>query len=141
MLEFILPSDKRGLLYNNTIPRQAHGTGNNTVIGSSPIGGANFKNQQIMTQLFDSLLHEENRSHVVHIFDFHGKNIKFIYESYNAVEKFNIEIFDGYKWNHFLSMLDLGYMPETNIYLFKKKRIIKETVLYKEAIEVIKKIL
>lgn len=44
------------------------------------------------------------------------KIVKFTYEAYNAVERFTVEIFDGHKWNHFLSMLDMGITPETSAY-------------------------
>lgn len=45
-----------------------------------------------------------------------GRTVKFTYEAYNAVERFTVEIFDGHKWNHFLSMLDLGIQLEASAY-------------------------
>ena len=73
-------------------------------------------------------LHTAGRGHECLIKEINGKKVKFTYEAYNAVEKCNTEIFDGYKWNHFLCMLDLGMQPDTTAYIlsenYRKTRVI-----------------
>lgn len=55
-----------------------------------------------------------------------NKLVKMTYECYNAIERFTGEIFDGYKWNHFFSIHDLGEMGEKSNYVtdntFRQKR-------------------
>jgi hypothetical protein len=45
-----------------------------------------------------------------------GKKVKITYEAYNAVEKFNVEFFEGNKFNHIFSMLDMGELPNSSAY-------------------------
>lgn len=72
-----------------------------------------------------------------------GKVVKFTYEAYNAVEKCNTEIFDGEKWNHIFSIMDLGVMPETSAYNIwdSAKRKLRADDLFKKAQTMITKII
>jgi hypothetical protein len=74
-----------------------------------------------MRIIFRKSIHTDNKSHDCVIAEFGnrrngGKIVKITYEAHNAVERCNVEIFDGYKWNHFLSMLDMGIEPNTSAY-------------------------
>ena len=61
------------------------------------------------------------------------------YESYNAAERFTIEIFDGYKWNFALSMLDLGVLDETTMYAtMEKKRKERANTLFQKSDDLLK---
>jgi hypothetical protein len=48
--------------------------------------------------------------------DIKGKKVKITYEAYNAVERCNVDFFDGEKWNHIFSMLDMGVQSDTSAY-------------------------
>lgn len=69
-----------------------------------------------MKPLFRTSSHQTNRSHDCLIAEIKGKIVKITYEAYNAVEKCNTEFFDGNKWNHILSMLDMGHQPMGSAY-------------------------
>ncbi len=69
-----------------------------------------------MKQLFRNSTHTQSKSHDCLIGEIKGKKIKVTYEAYNAVERCNTEFFDGDKWNHILSMLDMGIEPNTSAY-------------------------
>ena len=69
-----------------------------------------------MKQLFRNSIHTQSKSHDCLIAEIKGKKIKVTYEAYNAVERCNTEFFDGDKWNHILSMLDMGIEPNTSAY-------------------------
>jgi hypothetical protein len=69
-----------------------------------------------MKQLFRNSTHSSNSSHDCLIAEINGKKVKITYEAYNANEKCNTEFFDGDKWNHILSMLDMGVEPEKSAY-------------------------
>lgn len=68
-----------------------------------------------MKQLFRNSTHT-GRSHDCLIAEIKGKKIKVTYEAYNAVERCNTEFFDGDKWNHILSLLDMGIEPNNSAY-------------------------
>ena len=87
-----------------------------------------------MKLLFRNSTHTESRSHDCLIAEIKGKKIKVTYEAYNAVERCNTEIFDGDKWNHFLSMLDMGIEPNTSAYNIwdEKKRKNRADELFKK---------
>lgn len=59
---------------------------------------------------------EGGRSHDCFITEIKGKKVKITYIAENAVERCSSEIFDGYKWNSFLSMMDLGEVPNPHAY-------------------------
>ena len=87
-----------------------------------------------MKQLFRNSTHTQSRSHDCLIAEIKGKKIKVTYEAYNAVERCNTEIFDGYKWNHILSMLDIGIEPNNSAYILdEKKRKNRADELFKKA--------
>jgi hypothetical protein len=70
-----------------------------------------------MKILFRNAIHTPNKSHDCLIAELvGGGKVKITYEAYNAVERCNTEFFDGSKWNHILSMLDMGEIPETSAY-------------------------
>lgn len=72
-----------------------------------------------------------------------GKKVKITYEAYNAVERCNVEFFDGDKWNHILSMLDMGIEPNTSAYNIwdEKKRKSRADELFIKAQTMITKII
>lgn len=87
-----------------------------------------------MKQLFRNSTHTQSRSHDCLIAEIKGKKIKVTYEAYNAVERCNTEIFDGYKLNHILSMLDIGIEPNNSAYIWdEKKRKNRADELFKKA--------
>ena len=69
-----------------------------------------------MKQLFRNSTHTQSRSHDCLISEIKGKKIKVTYEAYNAVERCMQKFFDGDKWNHILSMLDIGIEPNNSAY-------------------------
>ena len=87
-----------------------------------------------MKQLFRNSTHTQSKSHDCLIAEIKGKKIKVTYEAYNAVERCNTEIFDGDKWNHFLSMLNMGIEPDNCAYIWdEKKRKNRADELFKKA--------
>jgi hypothetical protein len=67
--------------------------------------------------------------------DIKGKKVKITYEAYNAVERCNVDFFDGEKWNHIFSMLDMGVqcVPSAyNIWDENKRNAYKSSCLYGE---------
>ena len=95
-----------------------------------------------MKILYTSATHIRERSHEVRIYEIDGKKFKVTYEAYNASEKCNTEIFDGYKWNHFLSMMDMAEVPDTSRYILsEEKRRLKADTLIEKAKVIAKKIL
>lgn len=69
-----------------------------------------------MKTLFRNSTHKMRKSHDCLIAEIKGKKIKLTYEAYNAVEKFNVEIFDGNKFNVILNILDMGVTQENDAY-------------------------
>jgi len=93
-----------------------------------------------MKQLFRNSTHTNSKSHDCLIAEIGniengGKKVKITYEAYNAVERCNTEFFDGDKWNHILSMLDMGIEPNTSAYNIwdEKKRKSRADELIKKA--------
>jgi hypothetical protein len=70
-----------------------------------------------MYGIFRNSTHINEKSHDCLIGNINGRIIKITYEAYNAQEKCNTELFDGNKWNHILSMLDMGILPENSAYI------------------------
>lgn len=75
----------------------------------------NLKNQK-MKEIFRNVTLKGERMHDCSVLNINGKFVKITYECYNAVERCNVELFDGDKWNHIFSMLDSGTMPDTSVY-------------------------
>ena len=87
-----------------------------------------------MKQLFRNSTHTQSKSHDCLIAEIKGKKIKVTYEAYNAVERCNTEIFDGDKWNHFLSMLNMGIEQDNCAYIWDEtKRKNRADELFKKA--------
>ena len=93
-----------------------------------------------MKQIVRNSTHTLNRSHDCLIGEIKGKKIKITYEAYNACEKCNTEFFDGDKWNHILSMLDMGAQPESSAYNIwdENKRKKRADDLFKKSETIIK---
>lgn len=72
-----------------------------------------------------------------------GKVVKFTYEAYNATERCNTEVFDGTKWNHIFSIMDLGVMPIMSAYNIwdSKERELRANDLFKKSQNMISKII
>ena len=72
-------------------------------------------------ELYRSKIHINDKSHDVCIvqdnINVNGSKFKMTYECYNAVERFTGERFVGGKWEHTLSMLDLGVTANTSMYI------------------------
>jgi hypothetical protein len=93
-----------------------------------------------MKQLFRNSTHTTSKSHDCLIAEIGnikngGKKVKITYEAFNAVERCNVEFFNGDKWNHILSMLDMGIEPKTSAYVIwdEKKRKSRADELFKKA--------
>jgi hypothetical protein len=69
-----------------------------------------------MKTIVRNSIHTKDKSHDCLILEIRGKKIKITYQAYNAVEKCNTEFFDGDKWNHIFSILDLGVNEEISAY-------------------------
>jgi hypothetical protein len=96
-----------------------------------------------MKQIFRNSIHKSEKSHECLIAELNGKKIKITYEAYNAVERCNTEIFDGFKWNHCISMLDMGVTPETSAYNIwdENKREKRANELFKISVNICRGIL
>jgi hypothetical protein len=93
-----------------------------------------------MKKLFRNSTHTSAKSHDCLIGEIGnikngGKKVKITYEAYNAIERCNTEFFDGDKWNHILSMLDMGVEPNTSAYNIwdENKRKSRADELFKKA--------
>lgn len=86
--------------------------------------------------------HLRERSHDCHIRKYDDRIVNYTYKAYNAAEHFTVEIFDGTKWNHCLSMQDLGVMPDTGAYFWNEsKRLEQANTLYIKAERIVKSLL
>lgn len=96
-----------------------------------------------MIEIFRNSTHTPGKSHDCLIGEIKGKKVKITYQAYNAAEHCNTEVFDGYKWNHLLSMLDMGEQPESSAYnlLDGAKRKKRADSLFKKADDMCKRIL
>ncbi|MFN5417950.1 MAG: hypothetical protein ACK5B9_12905, partial [Flavobacteriia bacterium] len=77
-----------------------------------------------MKTLIKNEIYNNNQSSVCLIVIIKEKKIKISYSCYNANEKFLIEIFDGYKWNYFLDISDLGFETDKSMYI--KNHVVKK---------------
>jgi hypothetical protein len=75
-----------------------------------------------MKQIFRNSIHINSKSHDCSLVEIEGKKVKITYEAYNAQEKCNAEVFDGHKWNHIFSILDLGIIPNNSAYIWDEKK-------------------
>jgi len=101
-----------------------------------------------MNTLFRNNLHKEGKSHDCLICEIGnirngGKKVKITYEAYNAVEKCNVDFFDGDKFNHIFSMLDMGELPNSSAYNIwdEQKRKKRADDLFKKAVAMCEKLL
>ena len=67
-------------------------------------------------------LHQKERSYETRIFKIphpRGTNtiVKMTYRAYNASESFRVETLVNFSWNPLISMEDLGYFPDSTIYI------------------------
>ncbi len=67
--------------------------------------------------LIHNTIHEDGRSHDMCVIRFNNTKVRLTYETYNAVERFNGETFDGVKWNNIFTMPDLGVLPDNSFYV------------------------
>ena len=95
-------------------------------------------------ELYRSKLHISSKSHDVIIIQeskVQGVKLKMTYECYNGIERFTGELFIGGKWEHFFSMLDLGIIPDTSMYVCDEtKRENRSTNLFQIGVEFFNKI-
>lgn len=63
-----------------------------------------------------------------------NRKLQFVYQSFNAVESCNVFIFDGTNYNLFLTIWDLGVVPENYSYNIwnEKDRQIRANDLFKK---------
>ena len=94
------------------------------------------KQNYIMTkvkELYRSKLHKREKSHDVCIIQFDdtervgNHKSKMTYECYNGVERFTGERLVGGKWEHTFSMLDLGVLSESSMYIRDDSERLKRT--------------
>lgn len=64
-----------------------------------------------MKKIVRNSTHKSGRSYDCLIAENGGKKLKMTYDCCNTGERCTIEIFDGYRWNHILSILDMGIEP------------------------------
>lgn len=92
-----------------------------------------------MKTLFRSSTHLDGKSHDCTIVVIDDRKFKFTYQAYNGKEIFEIELFDGDKWNHFLNAKDIGIMPDDSIYISNAdKRKARADKYIAKGVEVIK---
>jgi hypothetical protein len=88
-------------------------------------------------ELYRSKLHKRDKSHDVCIIqdqsNVRGVKLKMTYECYNSLERFAGEQWNGGKWEHIFSLLDLGVWVESSMYVSD------DSVRLKRAEELIKK--
>lgn len=70
-----------------------------------------------MKEIFRNSTHIRDRSHDCMVIDINDTKVKVTYRSYNASEECTIELFNGNKWNFFLSMYDMGVIPDSTSYI------------------------
>ena len=79
-----------------------------------------------MKTLYESRVHDQNKSHDVIVVQENDVKMKMTYECYNAQERFTGDLFVGGKWEHFFSTLDLGIESNKSNYVkseeFRKTR-------------------
>lgn len=67
------------------------------------------------------------------------RKFKFSYDAYNAGETFTGELFDGDKFNHIFGIRDLGFIPESSMYIRDEAKIKDRfEILNKKGLEFIK---
>lgn len=74
------------------------------------------------------------------IVEHNSNKLKFVYEAYNANEKYNVYLFDGKQWNLISTILDIGVEPNKyayNIWL-EARRKQRANELYKKAVKYLK---
>lgn len=93
-----------------------------------------------MKKLIRNKKHENSRSHDVTICEHNDRKLKFTYSAYNANEKYNVELFDGDKWNNIATLLDLGENPNKSAYniLNARQRETRANALYTKATKFVK---
>ena len=74
-----------------------------------------------VTETFSELLrnatHDSIDSHDMQISKVNDKTVKMTYAAYNANETFSVEVFDGFKFNPILGMIDLGIKKDSGAYV------------------------
>ena len=94
-----------------------------------------LKNMAKVKEIGRSKIHIRDKSHDVCIVQGLYK-LKMTYECYNAVERFTGEQLVNGKWEHTFSMLDLGVLPNTSMYIRDDSERLKRTEeLIKKGIE------
>ena len=91
-------------------------------------------------ELYRSKLHKRDKSHDVCIvqdnINVNGSKLKMTYECYNGVERFTGDRFVSGKWEHNFSMLDLGVLSDSSMYISDDSVRLKRTEeLIKKGIE------
>ena len=92
-------------------------------------------------EIYRSKLHKREKSHDVCIIQdqskVRGVKLKMTYECYNALERFTGEQWNGGKWEHTFSMLDLGvwvdssmYVKDDSVRLERTEELIKKGIEY-----------
>jgi hypothetical protein len=92
-------------------------------------------------ELYRSKIHKREKSHDVCIIQDQSKvkgvKLKMTYECYNALERFTGEQWNGGKWEHTFSMLDLGvseertnYVSDDSVRLKRTEELIKKGIEY-----------
>jgi len=94
-----------------------------------------------MKPIVRNSVHSPSRSHDFFLINYKDKKVKFTYESYNAVERFSAQIYDGYKWKHLLDIMDLGIVPNKEFYIKSAtERKERSEFLYNEGVKLMKSI-
>lgn len=93
-----------------------------------------------MKKLTRNKQHTNSKSHDVTICEHNTRKVKYTYSAYNANERYDVELFDGNKWNNIATIQDLGVVPNKSAYniLQPNQRENRANTLYTKASKYVK---
>ena len=75
------------------------------------------KGTETFSELLRNATHGGCDSHEMQISKVNDKTVKMTYAVYNANEVFSVAVFDGFKFNPILEMIDLGIKKDSSAYV------------------------
>jgi hypothetical protein len=95
-----------------------------------------------MNLLHRSPIHKIGKSHDFRVIKIKRTVLFITYEAYNAVEKFDIEIFNGKEKSYILSIYDIGESPNSTAYVNSiAERELRSIDLFNKAVKMLEKII